>query len=78
MDVWIQSISTVGFPIACCAAMFWFINNTLKDLREQQQEMKETLITLQVANKQLSDVLTNISTILQELVATKEDNKGAK
>lgn len=78
MDAWIQAISTVGFPIACCAAMFWFINNTLKDLREQQQEMKETLITLQVANKQLSDVLTNISAILQELVATKEADKGVK
>lgn len=78
MDVWIQAISTVGFPIACCSALFWFINNTLKDLREQQQEMKETLITLQVANKQLSDVLTNISAILQELVATKEADKGAK
>lgn len=27
-------ISTMGFPIACCCAMFWFINKTMKELQK--------------------------------------------
>lgn len=26
-------IGSLGFPIVCCGFMFWFINNTLKDLK---------------------------------------------
>lgn len=34
-----EIISTVGFPIACCIALFWFNVNTMK----QQQQMLEAL-----------------------------------
>lgn len=27
-------IGSLGFPIVCCGFMFWFINNTLKDLKK--------------------------------------------
>lgn len=30
----IQAISTVGFPIVCCCALFWMINTTIKELKE--------------------------------------------
>lgn len=29
----VQAISTVGFPIVCCCALFWMINTTMKELK---------------------------------------------
>ena len=29
-----QFISSVGFPIACCLAMFYYVNSTMKDLQK--------------------------------------------
>ena len=34
MDEWVTIISTVGFPIAACAALFYWINTTLKELQQ--------------------------------------------
>lgn len=30
----VQAISTVGFPIVCCCALFWMINTTMKELKD--------------------------------------------
>ena len=29
-----QVISSVGFPIVACGALFWMINTTMKELKE--------------------------------------------
>lgn len=29
---WVQLVSTVGFPIVACAALFYWINSTMKEL----------------------------------------------
>lgn len=35
-------ISSLGFPIVCCAALFWYQNKTMKDFTEKfDQSMKE-------------------------------------
>lgn len=48
-----QLISNLGFPIACCIAMFWFIKNTLtrqtemmSDLRSSMESNTETMKAL--------------------------------
>lgn len=41
-------ISNVGFPIACCCAMFWYINNTMKEFTKtiaENNRMLEKLCT---------------------------------
>ena len=30
----VQAISTLGFPIVCCCALFWMINTTMKELKD--------------------------------------------
>ena len=30
----ITAISSVGFPICCCCACFWYINKTTEELRK--------------------------------------------
>lgn len=46
-------ISNLGFPIACCVAMFWFIQKTLSrqtemmgDLRQSMESNTETMKAL--------------------------------
>lgn len=29
---WVQIVSTVGFPVAACAALYYWINTTIKEL----------------------------------------------
>lgn len=39
----VQIISTLGFPIACCIALFWYINKTLKDFIKDIQQAVDKL-----------------------------------
>lgn len=34
-------VSSLGFPIICCGAFFWFINKTLKELSDAIHENTE-------------------------------------
>ena len=38
-----QIISNVGFPIACCIGMFWYINNTQKETNQLLTNLNETM-----------------------------------
>lgn len=42
----IQMINGVGFPIAGCIALFWMMNNTMKELTEALQQQREELTKL--------------------------------
>lgn len=38
-----QVISSVGFPIIACAALYRMINTTMKELRDALTELSQTL-----------------------------------
>ena len=38
-----QVISSVGFPIIACGALFWMINTTMKDLKEALTQLTKTI-----------------------------------
>jgi len=38
-----QIVSTVGFPIACCIAMFWQMNKQTELHKQEMDSMKEAL-----------------------------------
>lgn len=46
-------ISTVGFPIVACAAMFWLCNTTIK---ESTEAVNKCNTTMELVAKQLEDV----------------------
>ena len=61
----IQIISTLGFPIAACIAMGWFVkyqtdnnNKTMADLRQEQAEQNNTMLK----------AINNNTKALQELI----------
>lgn len=38
-----QVISSVGFPIVACGALFWMINTTMKELKEAIQTLAASI-----------------------------------
>lgn len=38
-----QVISSVGFPIVACGALFWMINTSMKELREAITALTKSL-----------------------------------
>ena len=39
----VTAISTVGFPIVACAALFWMINTTMKELTGAIRELSDSI-----------------------------------
>ena len=39
----VQIISNLGFPIAMCGALFWYINKQLELHKEETHELKQSL-----------------------------------
>lgn len=57
----INVVSTVGFPIVCCGACFWYIN---KSGVEHKQEMDK-----------MSEAINNNTIIMQKLLSHLEDRQ---
>lgn len=43
MDAVISLINSVGFPIACCCMMGWYINTTMKEFRQTMENNNKLL-----------------------------------
>lgn len=53
-------ISTVGFPIAACVALFWQSNQTQKQHKEEMDGVKEALNNNTLVVQKLVDKLGDI------------------
>lgn len=53
-------ISTVGFPIAACVALFWQINEMQKSHKEEMNGVKEALNNNTLVVQKLVDKLSDI------------------
>ncbi len=43
IDVVVQAISTIGFPIAMCLIMFWFLNKEQENHKAEMLELKDVI-----------------------------------
>lgn len=43
LDIIIQAVSTVGFPIAMCVLMFWFLNKEQQTHKDEMNELKDVI-----------------------------------
>lgn len=51
----ITAISTLGFPICMCAALFWYMIDQNKKHSEESVSMREAITDLKIAITQLTD-----------------------
>lgn len=54
MTEFVQIISTVGFPIAACCALGWFISKTIEQLRKTVEDNTRATLQLMQAVQYLS------------------------
>lgn len=66
VDIFVELISTVGFPIAVCIALFWYINSAMKNMTTSLEALKTT-----VENN------TSVVTKLNERLDRLEDKSNA-
>lgn len=55
-------ISSVGFPICMCGAMFWYMIKENESHKAEASEMKSAINALEIAITRLTDKLTNNET----------------
>lgn len=55
VNVLLQAISTIGFPIVMCGAMFWKINEQDKMHKEEMEALQKTIQQNTLAIQQLID-----------------------
>jgi hypothetical protein len=56
-NVIVQLISSLGFPIACCVAMFWQNNKLNESHKEETAKLNEAINNNTIALNQLIDKL---------------------
>ena len=61
INVIVQAISTVGFPIACCVFLLW--QNSKQDAynREQQEKLRETI-------NQNTDSINKLGELIKQVI----------
>ena len=71
----ITIIQTVGFPIACCIALFIYLLKTAKAHKEEVNELKQAIYDLRTSvadsmtqqNKELTQAINNNTIAMQRL-----------
>lgn len=62
-----ELVSTLGFPIVCCGALFWYVNKTQKEFfRKMEESIEQLNISINQMNNTLSKLITTVS-ILHKL-----------
>ena len=55
VNILVELINSVGFPIGMCVALFWFCHNTLKGQQELLNQFKDTIRDNTEALRQLAE-----------------------
>lgn len=66
-------ISTLGFPIVCCAALFWYINKTQKDFTDK---IEKTIESLNSSINDMNSTISQLTTTVSILHKIEGDDNG--
>lgn len=61
MDMLVELISTVGFPVVACGALFWFVN-------KQEERRTEELEGMRNALNENTQILTALKELINMIV----------
>lgn len=57
INIILQAVSTVGFPIVMCGLLFWYMIKQNENSHEESKEMREAIASLKEAIVQLIEKL---------------------
>ena len=76
----VNVISTVGFPIAACCAMFWLYTKMLPvitqlsdTMKDNQKMLEEVKVSLNLFNQNFTEIFRRLSVL--EIEVSKDDVK---
>lgn len=75
MEIFIELISSVGFPIACVIAMGWFIYKIYQKSIDRENELRLEIKENQKINSKFADIITKHSIELGEIKADVKEIK---
>ena len=72
METVIEILKDFGFPVAVCAAMFWFINRTLEKLQDTITDFQKTM---NKNTNSLTALQTTVSNLLTLVIKQESEDK---
>lgn len=69
----VQLVGSLGFPIVCCGALFWYINKTMKDF---STEMEDSIKSLTKSISENTDATTRLVTTVEVLTKLGGNDNG--
>lgn len=69
LEIIMQAISTIGFPIACCIGLFWYLN-------AERESHKEETAALAKALNDNTLVMQELKTMLKLITGYNVDETG--
>lgn len=69
----VQLVGSLGFPIVCCGALFWYINKTMKDF---STEMQDSIKSLTKSISENTDATTRLVTTVEVLTKLGGNDNG--
>lgn len=69
----VQLVGSLGFPIVCCGALFWYINKTMKDF---STETKDSIKSLIKSISENTDATTRLVTTVEVITKLGGNDNG--
>ena len=58
IDAFVSAVSTVGFPIVCCAAIFWYLYQEQKSHKDEMNAVTKALQENTIVLTELKELFT--------------------
>lgn len=71
LEIIMQAVSTIGFPIACCIGLFWYLN-------AERESHKEESAALAKALNDNTLVIQELKTMLKMITGYGDDDESRK
>ena len=75
MEVFLELVGTVGFPIAVAIALGWFVFQIYKRSEKREDELRTEIKESQIINSKFADIISRYSVEISEI---KHDVKEIK
>jgi hypothetical protein len=75
MDMFLEIIGTLGFPIACCLALGWFVWNIYKQSVVREERLLEELTENRLINQKFAEIIAGYEVTLGEIKTDVKDIK---
>lgn len=75
INLFTQLITTLGFPIAVCIALGWFILKIYKASEKREEALREEIKENRVVNAKFADIISKYSVEITEIKTDIKDIK---